>query len=198
MTRKGFFSIFRKSPDKSPYGRFTAPRSINSKFLKPALLVIVTFPAVLWLTESVRMMETVAAQSLTASQTALVRDIENNLIAPCCWNQPISEHPSEISDFMRAEIRAMVAEGKSRREILDYYVAQYGERILAAPRAGGINTLAYVTPFAALILGGWGLFLFRGKRRVKAPAATAAPLPPQHDGGRYNDIIEKELRELDD
>ena len=140
---------------------------------------------------------TVAAQSLISSQSAFVRDIENNLIAPCCWNQPISEHPSEISDFMRAEVRDMVAEGKNRDEILDYYVAKYGERILAAPRARGVNALAYVAPFTALILGGWSLFLFRGKKRVHAPPG-ADPSQSPEDNSRYYNIIEKELRELDD
>jgi len=160
------------------------------------ILVIIAVPPALWLTKPALIQETAAAQSLTASQAALVRDIENNLIAPCCWIQPISEHPSEISDIMRMEVREMVAEGKSRDEILDFYVARYGERILAAPRARGINVLAYAAPFAALILGGGGLFLFRGKKRARAPEA-AAPLPLPQNDGRYNDIIEKELRELD-
>ena len=165
------------------------------------ILVIAAIPAILRLTKPVRMPDTAAAQNPAVSQNsnsaALVRDIENNLIAPCCWNQPISEHPSEISDLMRAEVRAMVAEGKSRGEILDYYVAKYGERILAAPRARGVNVLAYIAPFAALILGGLCLFLFGGKRRVCAPA-IAVPSTTQQDDGRYYDIIEKELRELDD
>jgi cytochrome c-type biogenesis protein CcmH len=169
------------------------------RIIRIFFLAIAAIPAVLWPTKPVRMPGAAAAQSLAASQAALVRDIENNLIAPCCWNQPISEHPSEISDIMRMEVREMVAEGKSRNEILDYYVARYGERILAAPRAQGINILAYAAPIAALILGGGGLFLFRGKKRVYAPAAAAAvPLPLPLNDNHYNDIIEKELRELDD
>ena len=176
-----------------------------------AVLVIIAITVVLWLTVPVSMSETAGAQSLAlqdSATTALVRDIENNLMAPCCWTQPISEHFSEITAIMREEVRAFVAEGKSRGEILDYYVGIYGERILAAPRARGINVLAYVAPFAALILGGWGLFQLREKRRGNVAAvpaivavtasATIAPLPPQPDDSRYNDIIAKELREFDD
>ena len=177
MTRKRFFRIF-----------------IIAGF------VIAAVPAALRLTKPMRMPDSAAAQSqavsLSPSAAALARDIENNLIAPCCWVQPVSEHPSEVSDLIRAEVRSMVAEGKSRNEILDYYVAKYGERILAAPRAGGINALAYAAPFAALILGGLGLLL-RGKRRAGAPAA-ADPLPVTQMDSRYNDIINKELREIDD
>jgi cytochrome c-type biogenesis protein CcmH len=126
---------------------------------------------------------------------ALIRDIENNLIAPCCWNQPISEHYSEVSEQMRKEVRTMVAQGKSRDEILDYYVAKYGERILATPRPKGINTLAYILPWAALILGAWGLFMILKKRRLPAPAPVATQTASDE---RYSDIVEKELKDLDE
>ena len=171
-------------------------------FIAAATLII----AALQLTEPAYMQAEAAAQNqpevLSQAEAALIRDIENNLIAPCCWIQPVSEHPSEVSDMIRAEVRAMVAEGKNRNEILDYYVAKYGERILAAPRARGINALAYVAPVAALILGGGSLFLFSlfsGKRRAKAAVVEIEDtLPPQQNGNRYYDIIEEELREFDD
>ena len=176
-------------------------RKCFSRILIIAGFVVAAFAPALWLTEPVRMPASAAAQGSAVSQRtgdeALIRDIENNLIAPCCWVQPISEHPSEVSDFMRAQVRAMVTEGKSRKEILDYFVAQYGERILAAPPARGINILAYVAPFVALILGGLGLFQLREKRRLSATATAAASPLPQNDSP-YNHIIEKELRELDD
>lgn len=125
---------------------------------------------------------------------ARVRAIENNLIAPCCWNQPISEHYSAVSEQMRQEVRTMVAAGKSRDEILDYYVAKYGERILATPRPKGINLLAYILPWAALLLGGWGVLVLLQKRRRPAPEPAA--IEPVSDG-RYDALIEKELKELD-
>lgn len=131
----------------------------------------------------------------SADNAALIRDIENNLIAPCCWNQPISEHYSEVSEQMRQEVRAMVAQGKSRDEILDYYVAKYGERILATPRPKGINALAYILPWAALILGAWGLFIVLKKRRLPAPAPVAAQTASDD---RYSAIVEKELKDLDE
>ena len=125
----------------------------------------------------------------------LIREIEDTLIAPCCWNQPISQHYSEVSEQMRQEVRAMVAAGKSKREILDHYVAIYGERILAAPRARGINALAYLLPWAALLAGGGVLLVLLRKRRRAALAAPAAPPPPAD--ARYDAVIEQELKELD-
>jgi cytochrome c-type biogenesis protein CcmH len=123
----------------------------------------------------------------TVSDAELVRDIEDHLIAPCCWTQPISQHESGIAEQMREEVRAMVAAGKSRDEILDYFVAQYGERILATPRPVGFNLLVY-------ILGAWILWILIKKLRAPAPEQPSIDTPDS----RYASIIEKELKEFDE
>ncbi len=88
----------------------------------------------------------------------------------------------------------MVAAGKSRDEILNYYVARYGERILATPRAKGFNVLAYVLPWAALLLGGSFLFILLRKLRAPAPVPQPIPLPD----ARYASVIEKEMKDLEE
>lgn len=125
------------------------------------------------------------------------REIEDNLIAPCCWSQPVSQHYSEVADQIRKEVRAMVDAGKSRDEILDYYVAKYGERILATPRAKGFNALAYILPWTALALGAGLLIVLLRKLRTPAPTRIPDALPPVSDS-RYEPIIEKEMRDLDE
>jgi cytochrome c-type biogenesis protein CcmH len=122
------------------------------------------------------------------------REIEENLIAPCCWSQPVSQHYSEAAEQIRKEVHAMVAAGKSRDEILDYYVARYGERILATPRARGFNALAYILPWGALILGAWLVIALIRKLRSTAPAPNPSPLPDAH----YASVIEKEMKDLEE
>jgi cytochrome c-type biogenesis protein CcmH len=122
------------------------------------------------------------------------REIEDNLIAPCCWTQPVSEHYSDVAEKIRKEVHEMVASGKSRDEILDYYVAQYGERILASPRAKGFNRLAYLLPWLALLLGAPLLIMLVKKLRTPAPAKEAAPLPD----ARYTLAVEKEMENLEE
>jgi cytochrome c-type biogenesis protein CcmH len=73
---------------------------------------------------------TVAASPDQAVVEREAKQIERMLIAPCCWTQPVSDHYSAEADQIRAGIRAMLAAGKTRQQILDAYVAQYGERIL--------------------------------------------------------------------
>jgi cytochrome c-type biogenesis protein CcmH/NrfF len=53
---------------------------------------------------------------------------------------------------MKAQTRSLVAEGKGEREILDSYVAAYGEEILASPRLAGFNLLAYALPAVVFVL----------------------------------------------
>jgi len=122
------------------------------------------------------------------------REIENALIAPCCWTQPVSGHYSEVADKIRKEVRQMVAAGKSRDEILDHYVAEYGERILAAPRAKGFNRLAYVLPWLALALGASLVIVLLKKLRSPAPAPAPAQLPDS----RYTLAVEKEMKDLEE
>jgi cytochrome c-type biogenesis protein CcmH/NrfF len=125
-----------------------------------------------------------------------VREIEDNLIAPCCWSQPVSQHYSEVAEQIRQEVSAMVEAGKSRDEIYDYYVAKYGERILATPRARGFNALVYIMPLGALALGAWFVVILI--RRLRAPALAGLPDSPPAPDDRYHARIEKEMRDLDE
>jgi cytochrome c-type biogenesis protein CcmH len=131
-----------------------------------------------------------------AKTAAMVREIEDNLIAPCCWSQPVSQHYSEAAEKIRTEVRQMVASGKTREEILDHFVAQYGERILATPRPKGFNILAYVLPWASLLLGVGFVFVLIKKLRTSAPASNPATPPPPDSS--YFSTIEKELKDLEE
>jgi cytochrome c-type biogenesis protein CcmH len=122
------------------------------------------------------------------------REIEDNLIAPCCWSQPVSQHYSEVAEQIRNEVSAMVASGKSRQEILDYFASKYGERILATPRPRGFNAIVYVLPWAALVVGAGLLFVMLKKLR----SSTPAPVPESVPQNTYASKVDKELRDLDE
>ena len=125
---------------------------------------------------------------------AMVRDIEDHLIAPCCWTQPISQHESAVAVQMRQEVRSMVAAGMSREEIMDHFVSQYGERVLATPRPEGFNRLVYLLPWIVLVFGVWLLFILLKKLRTSAPAASQTPSLDN----RYASLVEKELKDLEE
>ncbi len=127
-------------------------------------------------------------------QSDKVREIEDSIIAPCCWSQPVSQHYSEVAEQIRNEVQTMVAAGKSRDEILDFYVAKYGERILATPRARGFNSLVYILPWAALIAGASLLLLLL--KKLRKPGVAVEPAPAALPDAKYESLIQKEIEKL--
>ena len=119
--------------------------------------------------------------------------IEGELMAPCCWAEPVSQHLSPIAEEMRREIRAMLSAGKTEREILDIYVARYGERILTTPPARGFNLLAYIMPWVLAVTGVVAVIVVL--KRLLALRSADSPTPAVDD--RYTDRIDRELRDLE-
>jgi len=125
------------------------------------------------------------------------KQLETKLMAPCCWAQQVSLHQSPAADEIKQNIRLLLAEGKTGQQILDGYVAQYGDRILAEPPARGFSAALYVAPWIFLA-GSMGL-VFVVVRRLRTPGsqpAKADPVsaPPDDD---ESERIDEELRNLD-
>ena len=79
--------------------------------------------------------------------------IDRMLMCPVCPAETIDQAQVEISFQMRALVREMLAEGRSRQEILDFFVERYGPDILAAPPKSGVNLLAWILPIAGVAAG---------------------------------------------
>jgi cytochrome c-type biogenesis protein CcmH len=139
---------------------------------------------------------TVAAAPDQAVVEREAKQIERMLIAPCCWTQPVSDHYSAEADQIRTGIRTMLASGKTRQQILDAYVAQYGERILAEPPARGFKASLYVLPWIFLVLGGAVVFVAIRRLRSAGPAEAASETPASSDDP-YAERLDEELRDLD-
>ena len=69
--------------------------------------------------------------NLTEPQQQRVTALEGKLLAPCCYKEVLSRHQSEIAVRMRLEIERMVEQGKTESEIVDYYIQQYGSKVVA-------------------------------------------------------------------
>lgn len=130
-----------------------------------------------------------------AGKDALQRELEHEIMAPCCYGSPVGDHDSEAARQVKAQIARYLAEGKTRAEIIDLFVAAYGEQILARPRARGFNLLAYIMPPAILLAGGLLLVYFIS--RIKTPTAQKTPTAGESDDDKLLEKIEREMGELD-
>ena len=97
-------------------------------------------------------------------------DIAKDLRCAVCQSQPVSESNSDLARDMRAIIREQLEAGKSREEIVDYFVARYGDYVLMKPPYDRTGTLLWLTP--ALLLGAMaigGFVFLRNRKKVELP-----------------------------
>jgi cytochrome c-type biogenesis protein CcmH/NrfF len=140
-------------------------------------------------------------QSLSFQLETLAKQIEGQLIAPCCFAQTVADHYSDVAENIKRQIRQLLAQGVTEAQILNEYVRIYGERILAAPRAQGFNLLAYLLPPFSVLVGvaSVGIMLDRWRRTaplsVASPAVNAESSVPATDALRS--LLEAELAEFE-
>ena len=88
-----------------------------------------------------------------------VNAIAKNLYCPVCESVPLDVCPTVACQQWRQQIADKLQEGFSEQEIYDFFVEQYGDRVLASPPARGLNWLIYVIPPVAILAG--ALLYFR-------------------------------------
>jgi len=119
----------------------------------------------------------------------LIMDLEQSLMATCCWSGTVYDHGNKE---MEIEIAGMVNTGKTKTEILDYYKGKYGERVLAVPVAEGFNYFAWIAPIFIGILGLTIILIYIKTTKEKPPIVEST-----NDSFAYSDQIERELKEMD-
>lgn len=138
-----------------------------------------------------------AAQSSTPSDDE-VNAIAKQLYCPVCENTPLDVCPTEACRQWRELIRQQLADGWTEDQIKQYFVDNYGARVLSEPPRTGLNWVVYLLP-PALILAG-AFVLFRAMRNWTKPSSAetgpapveAAPPPPVQD--EYISKFEAEMR----
>jgi cytochrome c-type biogenesis protein CcmH/NrfF len=123
-----------------------------------------------------------AALAANAGGRASFTQIESEVMCVVC-HEPLAVAQSPEAFQERDYIRGLINQGKSRREIENDLVQQYGPAVLAKPPAHGFNLLVYVIPPVAVVLGiaVVAVTLPRWRRRTRQAAALAAAAP--HPGG---------------
>jgi len=131
------------------------------------------------------------APASVEAQSPEVFAIGEQLRCPVCQGMPIAESPSSMAQDMMQRVRDMHAQGKSREEIFNYFVARYGEWVLLSPRAEGFSLTVWLAPPLALVVGAaiWWWWLRKRTGGPVSPGASAqAP--------RFSAADEQYLREI--
>jgi len=100
-----------------------------------------------------------------------VNEVAKELYCPVCENTPLDVCPTQACAQWRDLIRLKLSQGETEMQIKQYFVDNYGARVLNEPPREGLNWLAYIVPPVIILIG--ALFLVRALRMMKKPAASA-------------------------
>jgi cytochrome c-type biogenesis protein CcmH len=129
-----------------------------------------------------------------------VNAIAKQLYCPVCENTPLDVCPTEACRQWRELIRLQLSQGMTEAEIKQYFVDNYGARVLAEPPRTGLNWLVYILPPAFILAGAF--ILFRSFREWTKPRAgetgagkvEAKGKEPPREKDEYISRFEEELK----
>jgi cytochrome c-type biogenesis protein CcmH len=144
----------------------TLPRLLRSL----AFVALATLPAcagTAWAKEAV---PTAADPVLEAK----LWEIAVELRCLVCQNQTIADSNADLAVDLRNQVREMLRQGRSNREIIDYMTARYGDFVLYRPPVKGTTWLLWFGP-ALFLLGGVTILFLVLRRRSKLAADAFEP-----------------------
>ncbi len=136
------------------------------------------------------------------ADSAMVSDISKQLICQCGCTLVLANcthvecHSREA---MTAFIEQEIAGGQSEPQIIQSFVDQYGEQVLASPPKRGFNLVAWVLPFVVILAGG-GIIYIAIKKWVwqGRQSPTMATTEAEEGDEEYRRQLDKELAEFEE
>jgi len=124
-----------------------------------------------------------------------VSSISGELVCQCGCGRLLNSHVCDTQEAMVTLIEQKLAQGQSGEQIVQVFVAQYGEQVLAVPPKKGFNLTVWVLPFAAILVGG-SIIAFTLKKWVgRGRKSQTIPVPEEGDED-YQRQLEKELEDF--
>lgn len=119
-----------------------------------------------------------------------LQELSKELRCLVCQNETIADSNAELAVDLRREIRGMISDGRSDKEILDFMVTRYGDFVLYRPPVKTITLLLWAGPVLMLLIG---LIAMRSylKRRNSQVLEAGKPLSPEE--ARRAEALLKEL-----
>jgi cytochrome c-type biogenesis protein CcmH len=91
-----------------------------------------------------------------------------------CQNESLAGSRADLAQDLRREIRSLIKQGKTDKEVMDFLVSRYGDYVRYRPPVKPSTWLLWGGPFVLLAAGLAGLVLFVRRRRD-----TSAALSPE-------------------
>ncbi len=93
------------------------------------------------------------------NKVALEIQISKNLRCLICQGQSIYDSQSDFAVTVKSIIKKKITEGKSEKEIYEYFKIRYGDWILYEPEINRKTIFLWLFPLILFVFGGY--FIFR-------------------------------------
>jgi cytochrome c-type biogenesis protein CcmH/NrfF len=128
-----------------------------------------------------------AAVSAEPVRQTTVHDIEGEVMCPICGTLlELSDSPQGKRE--KVYVAKLVAAGKTKAEVKDALVTQYGPAVLALPKASGFDLSAYLVPILAIIIAivvlAFSVARWRHDGKRSTAEEDAVPAPQGEDAER--------------
>ncbi|MEX0826664.1 MAG: cytochrome c-type biogenesis protein [Acidimicrobiia bacterium] len=87
------------------------------------------------------------------------------LKCPVCDSETIADSPTDLARDLQDLIAEQVADGWTDQEVIDFFVATYGEQVLLDPPTGGRTALLWIAP---LVVAAAGVLVIIGRRAKRS------------------------------
>lgn len=121
-----------------------------------------------------------APAAAAAAPRASLTDIEDEVMCLECGTA-LNVSTSPVADQEREFIAELIAQGKTKQEVKDALVAEYGPRVLAEPSDEGFELTAWLVPLLAA-LGALALVAFTARRWRRARVGEAGSADGEDPG----------------
>ena len=91
-----------------------------------------------------------AANAVAAAPRTSLADVEDEVMCLEC-KTPLNVSVSDVADQERDYISELIAQGKTKQQVKDALVAEYGPGVLAEPSRGGFDLTAWLVPLLAVL-----------------------------------------------
>jgi cytochrome c-type biogenesis protein CcmH/NrfF len=140
----------------------------------------------------------VAAGAPAPAPQTTVNAIEAEVMCPICGTLlELAESPQAKRE--KVFVAKLVAAGKSKAEVKDALVAQYGPSVLALPKASGFDLSAYLVPILAIAVAAVALLfsVLRWRRNGREDEPSASEAMANAPQGEDAERLEADLSRYD-
>ncbi len=99
----------------------------------------------------------------------------------------------------KEEIRQQIAQGMSEEEIIDAFVARFGEHVVGAPQDPTLRAISLITPWVAaalaIIIGVWTFIRWRRNHSLDSEFAAVSASTGDTEMDDYRARLEEDLME---